>query len=284
LNTYDRRSDFVGHGIALVTKHGKERVIAPLVREQLGCALHVIDDVDTDTLGTFTREIPRAGTQREAAVRKARMAHERGHRFGLGSEGAFLPGPLGLGAVDVELLVFVDAEDGTEVLGKAHEPGRHLHGVVSTFEELLSLAQRAGFPEHGLVLRSNDEEDLRIYKGLRTNEDLHAAFVTAQREAHSGLVFVENDLRAHQNPTRMTTIARAARDLIERLASLCPVCGSPGFGHSATTPGLPCRWCEAATREPIADVYACVRCPHRESRPRHGEAFADPGLCDLCNP
>ena len=63
-----------GARIALLTQHGKERVLAPLFALELDATLVVEGGFDTDALGTFTREVDRAGTQLEAARRKAEIA------------------------------------------------------------------------------------------------------------------------------------------------------------------------------------------------------------------
>ena len=60
-----------GRHVALLTKHEKERVVSPILEGALDCQVTRINSFDTDLLGTFTREIPRAGSQREAARRKA---------------------------------------------------------------------------------------------------------------------------------------------------------------------------------------------------------------------
>ncbi|MEZ5786523.1 MAG: hypothetical protein R3D62_08665 [Xanthobacteraceae bacterium] len=57
----------------LATMHGKEVAIAPALRERLGLIVEVAEGIDTDRLGTFTGEIPRAGTIEEAAIAKARL-------------------------------------------------------------------------------------------------------------------------------------------------------------------------------------------------------------------
>lgn len=264
--------------------HDKLRVVAAALRHRLDVDVVVVDDIDTDQLGTFTREIDRAGSQIDAARKKAQLALERGYAVGLGSEGACVPGPFGLGATDVECIVCLDAATGLEFVGRAIEPGLHLHGVVSSWGALMELAVRAGFPEHGLIVRSHDVDGPNLRKGLRTTEALHEAFMAAQRASPDGRVHVENDLRAHQHPTRMATIAAAATDLAVRLASLCPSCGAPGFGAARRVPGLPCRDCGAPTSEPIADEYACVRCDHRELQAHSASDVADPGRCDFCNP
>jgi hypothetical protein len=276
--------DLCGETFAIVTQHEKQRALGPVLRERLDAELVVIDDIDTDALGTFTRDIPRTGTQLEAARKKARLALDRGYVCGLGSEGAFIPGPFGIGSYDLEIVVFVDAVQGIEVVGRALEPGLHVHGVVDSPDALWPLARRAGFPEHGLVIRPDDEHHQWTRKGIRTERDLLDAFIDAQQMSREDRVFVETDLRAHQNPTRMVTIGKAAVDLVERLSCRCPACATPGFGLIERVPGRPCRWCGTPTSEPAADELGCVRCPHRERRPVGGEPFADPGRCDRCNP
>ena len=275
-----------GARIALLTQHGKERVLAPLFASGLGAQLVVAEGFDTDTLGTFTREVDRAGTQLEAARRKAEIAIElSGADIGLGSEGAFVPGPFGLGSWNIEALVLVDRVRGIEIIGRAGAAGRHLHGSVATLAELVAFAARAGFPEHGLVLRPNDERDPRVVKGINTQAALETAFEKAVRHATRGVVFVESELRAHLNPTRMASIGEAGRDLVARMKCACPACGLPGFGAIGQVPGLPCRDCGAPTRQPVAEEFGCVRCEHREERPlRDAAESADPAVCDYCNP
>ena len=275
-----------GARIALLTQHGKERVLAPLFASGLGAQLVVAEGFDTDTLGTFTREVDRAGTQLEAARRKAEIAIElSGADIGLGSEGAFVPGPFGLGSWNIEALVLVDRARGIEILGRAGAAGRHLHGSVATLAELVAFAARAGFPEHGLVLRPNDERDPRVVKGINTQAALETAFEKAVRHATRGVVFVESELRAHLNPTRMASIGEAGRDLVARMKCACPACGLPGFGAVGPVPGLLCRDCGAPTRQPVAEEFGCVRCEHREERPlRDAAESADPAVCDYCNP
>jgi hypothetical protein len=275
-----------GARIALLTQHGKERVLAPLFALELDATLVVEGGFDTDALGTFTREVPREGTQLEAARRKAEIAIERsGAEIGLGSEGAFVPGPFGLGSWNIEALVLVDRARGIEIIGRAGAAGRHLHASVATLAELVAFATRAGFPEHGLVLRPNDERDPRVVKGINTQAALVRAFEQVVREATVGVVFVENDLRAHFNPTRMASIGEAGRDLVARMKCACPACGLPGFGAVGQVPGLPCRDCGAPTRHPVAEEFGCVRCEHREERPlRDAAESADPSVCDYCNP
>ncbi len=277
---------YVGARFALLTMHGKEDAVAPPLREAFaGSSLAVVEGFDTDTLGTFTRDVARAGSQIEAARRKARLACELGGvELGLGSEGAFVPGPFGFGVVDLEIVLLVDRARNFEIVGYAQEHAQALHTTLSDAGALAEFAARADFPRHGLVVRPDDEDDPRIRKGADTAEALEAAFEAALAESRTGRVFVEHDLRAHRNPTRMKVIGDAMRDLVARAASLCPGCALPGFGRVAIVPGRPCRDCLSPTQVPLADEHGCVSCAHRVREPRGGPPWADPARCDLCNP
>lgn len=277
---------YSGRRIALLTRHGKERVIAPALEPLLGCRVEHVAGYDTDLLGTFSRDIPRAGSQLEAARRKARIGMQlSGLPLGLASEGAFGPDPLaGLFPWNVELLVFIDDERGIEVTGMAQQATRFAHLLTDDWEQAAQFAGQAGFPEHHLVVRPQGQDDPHIEKGLATWAALEAAFNQARGEAENGQVFLENDLRAHAHPTRMDVIRLAALDLAARLNSLCTACGAPGFWTVERVAGLPCADCGAPTREVRAHIHGCLKCAHRETRARVGVEHADPGRCDYCNP
>ena len=275
---------YVGRRVALLTQHGKERVIAPVLDAALGCRVERVGGFDTDTLGSFARDIPRAGTQREAARRKARIGMERsGLPLGLASEGAFGPDPMaGLFPWNVELLVFIDAERGIEVTGLAQQATRFAHLLTDDWETAAQFARQAGFPEHRLVVRPQGQDDPRIEKDLASWTALEAAFNHARGEAENGRAFLENDLRAHAHPTRREAIRLAAENLRDKLLSLCPACGAPGWWPVERIPGLPCADCGAPTREARAETWDCPACGRRETRALPGAA--DPGRCDYCNP
>jgi len=274
---------YAGRCAALLTQHGKERAVAPALGAALGLEVVRVDGYDTDRLGTFTREIPRAGSQRDAARTKARLGMDlAGQAMGLGSEGAFGPDPLfGSVAWNVEVLVWLDATLGIEVVAEvANADTNYRQGYVNSWAELQAFAQAAGFPEHGLVMARSPDAGV-IAKGLANEESLARAFAIAMRE--TGRAWVETDMRAHVNPTRMRNIGRAADALAVKLASLCPACGTPGFGPVERIRGLPCADCGYPTGEACADIWRCVRCPREERRETPRRA-ADPACCDVCNP
>ena len=272
--------------VALLTQHGKEGAIASVLDTALGCRVERVSGFDTDTLGTFTRDIPRAGTQIEAARKKARVGMElSGLPLGLASEGAFGPDPMTeMFAWNVELLVFIDEERGIAVTGVAQGATNFSHLLTTDWAAAETFAQHAGFPAHHLVVRPEREDDPRMRKGIATWAELEAAFAWALAASASGRVFVETDVRAHANPTRMDNIRLAAEDLLKKLHSLCPSCGTPGFWIVERVDGLPCEACDAPTRETRAEVHGCLKCAHRVARERADRQYADPGRCDSCNP
>lgn len=277
---------YAGATVALLTQHGKERVIAPVLEPALGCSIQLVSGFDTDLLGTFTRETPRPGSQLEAARRKARKGMElSGLRIGLASEGSFCQDPFaGMFPWNVELLLWVDDTLGLEITGMAQGAARSGHTIARTWDELATFAARSGFPAHHLVLRPNDENDPRVHKGIQTEAALQTAFEACHEASHHGDVFAELDLRAFANPTRMDMIKEAAADLSRKLQSACPACSRPGFWVTERQPGLPCSACLAQTRIHRSEVWSCVGCTHREVRPRTDRLLADPSDCPRCNP
>lgn len=277
---------YSGRRIALLTQHGKERVIGPVLDAALGCRVERVGGFDTDALGSFTRDIPRVGSQIEAARRKSRIGMElSGLPLGLASEGAFGPDPMaGLFPWNVELLLFIDAERGIELTGMAQQATRFAHLLTDDWEAAARFARQAGFPEHHLVVRPQGQDDTRIEKDLSNWTALEAAFNRVRALAENGQVFLENDVRAQAHPARREVIRLAAEDLAVKLNSHCPECGAPGFWVTACLRGLPCADCGASTREVRADIYGCPKCAYRETRERIGVEHADPSRCDYCNP
>ena len=283
--TSPKDAPYAGASFALLTKHGKERAIAPRFADALGASVTVTDAFDTDTLGTFTREVERFGNQLDAARKKAQLAIElAGCPLGLGSEGSFTPGPFGLCSFNLEVITLVDRERDLVITGAIRKPGHHASGTFDSWDALAAFAEQAKFPSHALVLRPDDENHVHICKGLADRDALRAAYDECRALAKAGAVFAESDLRAHLNPTRMENIGAACDDLIARMMRACPACAAPGFGLAKIETGLPCSWCGEPTNDWKAEEFRCVSCTHIESRPRTNLQKADPGLCPHCNP
>jgi hypothetical protein len=274
----------------LATMHGKERVIAPLLEQHLGLRVGRAIGLDTDRFGTFTREIARIGSPLEAARAKIAAAFEYAPyaRVGVASEGSFGPHPsipfLPLGR---ELVLLADREMGLELPGlDASLDTNFGHAVVSDIDCAMAFAERSGFPDHGLIVMGcadgRPAPDIALIKDITDRDSLEAALREVLSICRSA--FVETDMRAHRNPTRMAAIERATRDLIRRFHSRCSVCAHPGFDVIERVPGLPCAWCGEPTRVVRREVLRCTACGHRKERPATDQETADPGQCDGCNP
>jgi len=283
-------SVFAGAIAALGTKHGKQRVIGPVLEAELGIRVEVVSDVDTDRFGTFTREIPRAGTALETARSKARAAMESHGRarFGLSSEGSFGPHPwIPFVAGGFEIVLLTGGGAGLELVGHDVTMETNFGSTcVTSFEEASSFAARVSFPSHGLIVIAAPEEQpeptLGMTKGIIDPAQFEEA-VRHELRVH-GRVWLETDMRAHLNPTRMRSIERAVQALARSAQSLCPVCQRPGYVVVERLGGLPCADCGTRTQKARAEVLACAGCGRREERPLEGASHATAAECPLCNP
>ncbi len=280
-----------GRVVVLATMHGKEAVLAPLLESGLGVRTELVQGLDTDAFGTFSREVPRRGTQLEAARAKAQAALERtpAAALAVASEGSFGPHPLiPFGAGGYELVLLLERETGLELVGHdVSEETNFAHQVVTSSEEALAFAARVGFPSHALLAMAvrdgRPAPGEGLFKGLRQADEL---LRTVERLAAThGAAHLEADMRAHLNPTRMRSIERATRDLVRRALSACPSCGAPGFDVIDGLRGLPCEACARPTRLLVEEVLGCRFCPMRVGRaPAHGLRAAPARWCDQCNP
>lgn len=281
----------LGEGEAwLVTRHGKAAAFAPILKSELGLNLRTIDSVDTDAFGAFSREVERSGTALDAARAKiaAGAAAAPWARILLASEGSFGPHPqIPFLTLGVEWVLLSDRETGLEITGRDAGPETNFaHRCVSSEAEGLEFAAACGFPGHGVIVLGVADmapaPGVFTCKTAHTPQDLRIAISEAIRA--SGSAWIETDMRAHRNPTRMGAIGRAVRDLARRLQSACPECERPGFDVIRRTPGLPCADCGAPTRRPLNLILGCEACGFESERPAPNGPWADPGGCDSCNP
>ena len=277
---------FSNRSASLLTKHGKEKVIADVLNEKVGCLVQQTDEYDTDLLGTFTQETPRYGSQLDAARKKAAIGMDLLKLdLGLANEGAFINDPFaGMMPWNNELLVLIDQKHQLEITGFSSAPAQNENIYLSHWEELTKFADTALFPSHYLVVKPTDEYHPQSKKGIHTLSDLKEAFEWAKGLSSKGIVYVENDLRAFANPTRMQNIRKATIDLANKMNSACPKCQAPGFWIKDIKRGLPCNACGLATDQEIAKIWGCLKCGHEETEGMKVLRFADPSKCNHCNP
>ncbi len=285
-----RAGPYAGCRAVLATMHGKEAAVAPVLLDRLGLVVTTAPNLDTDALGTFTGEIPRASTIRETAIAKARLGMAAsGLPIGIASEGSYGPHPsIPFIPGGVELMVLVDAA--RDIVVAEHliedEP-KFGHIFAMSTDDVTTFLDRIGFPDHALIVKAADldGEIGPIHKGLRTKDNLAAAITQCAAHSRDGRALIQTDMRAHMNPTRMDSLRRLASTFARRLATLCPACSIPGYGQVDVEAGLPCEDCGAPSVMVRHQVFGCVTCEHREKRLRpDGRTHADPGHCLRCNP
>ena len=279
--------DFFSHRkLIIATKHKKETVIAPLFEQSLGVFPFIDEEFDTDQLGTFTGEINRELGPIETLRKKCLLAMEKNKcDLGIASEGSFgaHPSYFFLNADD-EFLIFIDKINKLEIIVRELSTDTNIGGQeISTMHHLIDFAKQVQFPSHGLIIRKSKEDYSKIEKGIHSWEELKKVFNDFLIDRKS--VYVETDMRAHFNPTRMNVIEKAAKKLLEKILSECPKCFTPGFGATDVKPGLPCQQCAFPTKSTLSFVYQCAKCAHQvEEKYPHDKTTEDPMHCDVCNP
>lgn len=278
---------FKNRNLVIASKHGKERVLAPLLKEKLELLPFPAHNLDTDAFGTFTGEIERTLSPLEAAKHKCREALKLENcDLAIASEGSFGQHPFySFIPADEELLYFIDAKHNIEIVQRELSTHTNFNAApVNHPGELLSFAKLAGFPSHGLILRTTDQAGRsEIVKGITDERALLDTFNRFARE--DAQISIETDMRAHVNPTRMQVIKDCAIKLINRIQSLCPTCDWPGFGVIDAIPGLPCERCDFPTRSTLKHVYQCSRCKYtHDLQFPHGKRVEEATFCDYCNP
>jgi predicted Zn-ribbon and HTH transcriptional regulator len=283
-----REHPYNGRRAAIATMHGKERVIGAALSTCLGLHVTRAADVDTDSLGTFTGEIARAGSMLDAARAKARLAMARtGATIGLGSEGAFGPHPIvPFMASGVEVIVLIDGASGQEIVAQRRTRTNYDSMTARPGDDISAFLDRILFPAHAVIVRPEEGADpFNMVKGVSDRRALDAAVAKMSAVSDTGRALIQTDMRAHLNPTRMKAIGFVARALALRAARLCPACAAPGFGVEDVLRGLPCAECGAPTRLVRAELHRCRSCGFETRKRERPESMrAEATWCDQCNP
>jgi hypothetical protein len=279
-------SIFDNRTFTIATQHKKEEVLAPILRQHFNAHVLPTKHFNTDLLGTFTGEIERTEIPISTARKKCLLAMERFNLdLCIASEGSFGPHlTIPFAAADEEILYLIDKTNGIEIHVHHVSTRTNFNGAeISNLNDLHEFAQRCKFPSHALILRDKRNNSEFIKKGITTWDTLIHEF--NQHKGKYGSVFIETDMRAHLNPTRMTVIEETAEKLIASMRSLCPECNTPGFTVKSHIQGLPCSMCYSPTRSTLYHVYACQRCEYSEQKKfPHQKQTEDPMYCDVCNP
>lgn len=273
--------------IVLTTKHNKIQAIAPAFSSILSANVFEYY-TDTDLLGTFSGEVERHGTPKDCVRRKCKLGmNETNAKYGLASEGSFGPHPyIGIISADVEVMIFIDEELDLELcLNKIDTNTNFNAKKIANIDDLSQFVVDAKFPSHGLILRPNIWEDKTIiFKGITSQNELENAFNESKKLSQDGCAWIETDMRANFNPSRMLVIKALANEMATRLNFLCPKCSVPGFGIVKHELGLECNYCGMPTDMIKFYIYGCLKCDYTENRERTDIKFADMAQCNYCNP
>jgi len=277
---------FQNRKLLVATKHQKEKVIAPILEKELGVNCFVDETFDTDALGTFTGEVEREldpiSTAREKCLRAMKINN---CDLGIASEGSFGPHPsMFFVNADDEFLIFIDTLNSIEVIVRELSTDTNFNGKqVQNQKDLFDFADQVNFPKHGLILRKLKDENTDIHKGVTDIENLKKSFEQLYSKYNS--VYVETDMRAMYNPTRMNVIEKATQKLVKKIKSTCPQCQMPGFGITEAKSGLKCSLCGSPTNSTLSYIYVCQHCKFtKEDMYPHKKTTGDPTYCDYCNP
>lgn len=277
---------FRGRTLVIATMHGKEAVIAPLLEQELGVQCVISPEFNTDRFGTFSGEVKRQNDALETARMKCYAAMDAsGCDMAVSSEGSFGPHPIYFFAqADDEIVLFIDRKNGIEIWARELSTHTNFNGKeVLSAEELNEFIQSCGFPEHAVILRESSTGMEYMHKGIRNVDQLHHAFHESMQRF--GSAYIETDMRAMYNPSRMKVIEQATKKLINKVLSVCPACAWPGFDVTELKAGLPCSDCRMPTQSTLSIVYSCASCGFsREQLYPKGKEYEEPRFCDYCNP
>ena len=280
------RHPYAHQRIGLATLHAKERALAPPFRRLLGAEIVVAPHVDTDSLGTFSGEIPRTHDLVETALVKAEMAFATCDLdCAIASEGSYGPiesVPLTPGGL--EIMALIDRKRGLRLVEtmQTHRTNWRLWRFGARDPRMPAAAAALGFPEYGIFVMRNSDHSAPV-KGLATMAEAVAAVDHEAERSDDGLALLIADMRAHRNPTRMKVLRALGAKLARRLGQLCPRCRSPGFGHIDSRRGLPCEACAAPTQCIEVEIDGCPACGHATARARRDGRRTAPRLsCHPC--
>jgi hypothetical protein len=277
---------FENRTIVIATMHKKESVIAPLLEDNFNLKCIVPSEFDSDSLGTFSGEIERKEDPISTLRQKCLLALRNSNLdLAIASEGSFGAHPsLFFAQANDELVMLLDTKNNLEIV--ARELSTETNFAAQTIKneaELIDFAERVQFPSHGLILRPSKSDYSEIHKGITKWEDLKILFEKIRKK--NGTAYVETDMRAMFNPTRMKTIEKAMEKLIEKMKTCCPNCQTPGFEITEAISGLPCEWCGKPTTSVLKYYLTCKKCSFTEEKKYpNNKTTESPEFCNTCNP
>jgi hypothetical protein len=275
-----------GRKIVIGTKHQKESILGPMLEKELHVNCAVTTGLDTDQLGTFSGEIERIKSPIETVRAKCLLAMDvEKVDLAIATEGSFGSHPTALFAyANDEIIMLLDQKNNIEIVERVLSLETNFDAQeIHSFSELEAFTKKAKFPSHGVILKDKKKKWNKIVKGIQSPNELNKVFHDILKDNPS--CYVETDMRASCNPTRMKVIEEACSKLIRKIKSACPNCQYPGFGVVRAEAGLLCNSCKRPTRSIFSHIYQCKNCDFEQKKKYpYDKETEDPMYCDYCNP
>jgi len=219
------QSPYSGKVAIISTKHAKSIAIAPPLWNTLG--MSTLEYVwDTDKLCT-------AGDQRDsekAIIERAREKCEMAfYRLGpkadyiIATEGSFTTRSTGaFSRGHTEVIYFIDRPRKLHLhLSLASNNTNFNRARISSLDDLFAFAEQADFPSHFLLMRpSGHFSSNPVQRQIERYKDLAKTFLRLSKHSPDRTVWVETDMRAWANPSRMQVIRDLSNVLAMRLLRL----------------------------------------------------------------
>ncbi len=277
---------FKDRALLIVTKHSKEQVLGPIFEKEYNLSYTIPSKFDTDTLGTFSGEIERKDNALDTLRSKCQMALEvEGLDLALATEGSFGNHPtVFFSPANDELIMLYDKKNNVEIVERIVSMETNFDAQeVNSFSQLEEFVNKIKFPSHAVIVKNSQHNWTKISKGIQDLQTLKTIFFDFTKDQSP--CFVETDMRANYNPTRMHIIKEVGLKLVQKINTVCPNCQFPGFGVVRAEAGLLCNQCHLPTRSISAHIYQCNRCEYELKKKYPFEKTTeDPMYCDFCNP
>lgn len=270
--------------ILCCSKHHKHKAFVEPFREQLNSEVHDNCDFDTDTLGTFTGDVPRLLTPKETVVKKAYAGLSSSHYdYAIATEATFTPhSSIPMLTIHHEIAVFVDVKRKAEYFVQRSSTETNFNKQeAATEDEVKQFWDTIGPPGHGIIVSPPGLPHYFV-KDIKTLDDAISEYNNIKNNFNVEKVLLQTDMRAMQNPMRMAVIQELAHEMAERLRTKCPQCQHYGFGEYEKIFGKPCCDCGTPTLTRHGYHLKCTFCSHIEAQLDDGCAL--PTYCPKCNP
>jgi hypothetical protein len=199
--------------IAIITKHGKEKIIGPILQEKLNMPYQHIY-FNTDKFGTFTSEKKRINIHSALKQKIDAAKHLTDSEIIISSEGSFYPHPFVPGLhLNTEHLAFYNRKTNQELI--VYENFTELifdKQLITTELELNSFLEKNKFPSHGVII----EIPRLLIKNKFIKDISKKSELISILNDHKKYI-LHTDQRADKNPTRSKNIQKLTYKLVEKL-------------------------------------------------------------------